>query len=124
MYPAHPYGRQATPESVAALRRSDVLAFHAANYTAQRATVTIVGDLSRAQAEAVAAQLTADLPSRACPGEHRGAAAAGRQRAADCPSGVTGASAARSAGLRRGDPDFFPLPSATIRSAAAALFHA
>jgi zinc protease len=35
MYPAHPYGRQATPASVAALLRSDVLAFHAARYTAQ-----------------------------------------------------------------------------------------
>jgi zinc protease len=37
MYGAHPYGRQATPESVAALERADVLAFHAAHYTAQRA---------------------------------------------------------------------------------------
>lgn len=63
MYGAHPYGRQATPESVSSLTRADVLAFHAANYTAQRAGVTLVGDLSREQAEAVAEQLTSAMPS-------------------------------------------------------------
>jgi zinc protease len=34
MYPAHPYGRQATPDSVKAILRDDVLAFHRATHYA------------------------------------------------------------------------------------------
>ncbi|MCB4360537.1 insulinase family protein [Quatrionicoccus australiensis] len=62
MYPKHPYGRQATPESVATLSREDLLAFHARYYNAANATITLVGDLSRAEAEAVAESLAAGLP--------------------------------------------------------------
>ncbi|MEF8700627.1 MAG: pitrilysin family protein [Candidatus Accumulibacter sp. UW26] len=109
MYPAHPYGRQATPASVAALRRSDVLAFHAARYTAQSATITLVGDLSRAQAEAVAAQLTADLQS----GPARASIAlpqlpAGSEQRIAHPASQVHLLLGLPA-IRRGDPDFFPL---------------
>jgi zinc protease len=41
MYPAHPYGRQATPEVGEHAGHGPMsFAFHAAHYTAQRATVT------------------------------------------------------------------------------------
>lgn len=63
MYPQHPYGRQAAPESVDALQRADLVAFYRKHYTAQRASVSIVGDLSRTQAEALAQQLTSALPT-------------------------------------------------------------
>ncbi|HNM76475.1 MAG TPA: pitrilysin family protein, partial [Accumulibacter sp.] len=109
MYPTHPYGRQASPETIAALNRADVVDFHAANYVAQRSTVTLVGDLSRAQAETVAEELTRDLP--------RGGAAA------DIPLAPLPAGGEQSIAhpavqahlliglpaLKRGDPDFFPL---------------
>ena len=109
MYGAHPYGRQATPASLASLQRADVLAFHAANYSAPRATLSIVGDLSRAQAEAVAEDLSAALPSApgisaiAVPllppvGERRIAHPATQAHL------LLGLPA-----LKRGDPDFFPL---------------
>jgi len=65
MYPAHPYGRQATPESLTALLRDDVLAFHAAHYGARSATIAIVGDLSRAEAEALTERLSSGLPAAA-----------------------------------------------------------
>jgi predicted Zn-dependent peptidase len=39
------------------------VAFHARYYTARGATVSIVGDLSRAEAEAIATRLTAGLPA-------------------------------------------------------------
>ena len=62
MYPNHPYGRQATPESVAALNRNDLAAFHARYYNAANASITLVGDLSRADAEKIAEAIAAGLP--------------------------------------------------------------
>ena len=62
VFPDHAYGRLPTADSVASLTRDELVAFHARHYTARGATVSIVGDLSRAEAEAVAARLTAGLP--------------------------------------------------------------
>jgi zinc protease len=109
MYVAHPYGRQATAESVAALERTNVLAFHAAHYTAPRATLAIVGDLSRAQAEAVAEDLTAALP--ASPGMTTIAVpelpSSSEQRIAH--PALQAHLLLGLPAVKRGDPDFFPL---------------
>lgn len=109
MYSSHPYGRYATPQSLTALERADVLAFHAANYTAPRAIVTIVGDLARAQAEAVAEELTAALPS--APGMTALATPelpAVREQRISHPAAQAHLLLGLPA-LSRGDPDFFPL---------------
>ncbi len=109
MYPAHPYGRQATPESLTALRREDVLAFHAAHYAARSATIAIVGDLSRAEAEALAERLSGGLPVAAAVGElpQPQLPAAGEERIAH-PAAQAHLLIGMPA-LKRGDPDFFPL---------------
>ena len=109
LYPEHPYGRHATPESLAALTRADVQAFYATHYRAERATVTLVGDLSRAQAEAIATRLVEALPS--------GVPAAALPVPQGYVAGETrivhpSAQAYVYLGLpaiQRGDPDFFPL---------------
>ena len=109
LYPEHPYGRHATPESLAALTRADVQAFYATHYRAERATVTLVGDLSRAQAEAIATRLVEALPS--------GVPAAALPVPQGYVAGETrivhpSAQAHVYLGLpaiQRGDPDFFPL---------------
>ena len=62
LYPNHPYGRQATPETVASLGRDDLAAFHARYYNAANANITLVGDLSRADAEKIAEAIAAGLP--------------------------------------------------------------
>jgi len=62
LYPAHPYGRVPTAESVEKVTRDDLVAFYTAHYGARRATVSIIGDLSRGEAEAIAQRLTAGLP--------------------------------------------------------------
>jgi len=111
MYPTHPYGRPATPETVSALERSDLADFYRSHYTAKRATVTIVGDLARSQAEELAQQLTAELPT-----------GAGATATAPAPPRLPEASEQRIAhpaaqahllmglpALKRGDPDYFPL---------------
>lgn len=63
LYPAHPYGQTTTPESVARITREDLAAFHSTHFAAKRAVVSIIGDVSRAEAEDIARQLTADLPA-------------------------------------------------------------
>lgn len=62
IYPGHPYGRMATPESVARIGRDDIVAFHRRHYVAANAVVSILGDVSRQEAEAIAVQLTEGLP--------------------------------------------------------------
>jgi zinc protease len=67
LYPGHPYGRHATPETVAAVTREDLRAFHRAHYGASRAVVAMIGAVSRAQAEEIAQRLTARLPAGSAP---------------------------------------------------------
>lgn len=113
MYPAHQYGVPSTPESVAALTRDDLPAFYAAHYKARNATLAIVGDLSRTDAEALAEQLTAALPV--------GADSEAKSTMLPAPA-LPAASEQRIAhpaaqahlliglpAVKRGDPDFFPL---------------
>ena len=109
MYPGHPYGRKATPESVHALQQTDLLDFYRRHYTAAQASITIVGDVARVQAEAIARELAAELPAAtgARPLKTPSPPKAGVVRVAH-----PAAQAHLLMGLpaiRRGDPDFFPL---------------
>ncbi len=63
LYPTHPYGWYATPESIGAITRADLVAFHRENYVASRAVVSMIGDVTRAQAEAIAEAVTGALPA-------------------------------------------------------------
>ena len=63
IYGDHPYGRIATPESVAKITREDLTQFHKTYYTASRAIVSIIGDVPRDEAERIAVQLTEALPA-------------------------------------------------------------
>ena len=48
---AHPYGALTTEESIKAITRDDVVAFHKAYFQPGRALVTVVGDVSAATAQ-------------------------------------------------------------------------
>ncbi|MDP2822481.1 MAG: pitrilysin family protein [Sulfuritalea sp.] len=63
IYPDHPYGVSPTVESVGAITREDIVAFHRQRYGARGAIVSIIGDVSRAEAEAIAQRLTEALPA-------------------------------------------------------------
>jgi zinc protease len=54
LYGAHPYGRSATEATVKAITRADVVAFHTARLRPQGALLVVAGDLSLAQARALA----------------------------------------------------------------------
>lgn len=63
-YRGHPYGLRASGEvdTVGNIARADLEDFYRGHYAAQFAVVALVGDVTRAQAEAIAIQLTSGLP--------------------------------------------------------------
>ncbi|HKB83185.1 MAG TPA: pitrilysin family protein [Burkholderiales bacterium] len=66
LYGEHPYALRTSgvPETVANLRRDDLVEFYRRHFIAGDAVVSIIGDLSRSQAAAIAEQLTAGLSHR------------------------------------------------------------
>lgn len=109
MYGSHPYGRQPTFETLQRIEPDDLRSFHAARYTARSAAVSIVGALSRAEAESLAQQLTEALPA--------GEAAAtlpppalpdGREHRVAHPAAQSHLLIGMPT-LKRGDPDFHAL---------------
>ncbi len=64
VFGAHPYGLPASGEiaSVEKLQRSDLDTFYSTHYAPHTAVVALMGDISRAEAEAIAQNLTAQLP--------------------------------------------------------------
>ncbi len=62
IYPDHPYGVVPTVESVANIQRQDLVAFHKARYAAKGAVISLIGDISRAEAEQIVQHLTEALP--------------------------------------------------------------
>lgn len=109
LYPAHPYGQKSTPQSLESLTRDDLALFYRTHYTARQATVAVVGDLSRSEAELLAQNLTAGLPT----GAPASALIAPKlQVAAEQRIAHPAAQAHLVIGMpaiKRGDPDFFPL---------------
>lgn len=63
MYPQHPYGVQPTVASVENLSRDGLVRFYRERYQARYASIAIIGDLSRSDAERIVEQLTAGLPA-------------------------------------------------------------
>lgn len=65
LYGDHPYAKRASVESVQAITRADLVAFHNTHYVANRAVISMIGDISRAEANEIAQQLTLRLPQGA-----------------------------------------------------------
>jgi zinc protease len=112
VFGTHPYALLGSGEvdSVEKITVQDLNDFYRTHYQAAHAVVAIMGDTTRAQAEAIAQQLTAQLPSSAKPNALPKVVmhiAANEQRISHPASqshiliGVPG--------MARGDPDFFPL---------------
>jgi zinc protease len=62
IYPSHAYGLIAEASTLERITRDDVTSFYRAHYAASHSVVTIVGDLSRGEAQALAEKLTSGLP--------------------------------------------------------------
>ena len=113
VYRDHPYALRGSgePETVEKLTRDELAAFHQRHYAASYAVVSMIGDVSRAEAEAIAEQLTRGLP-------RSGSAEPQLPPVTGLPDGTTrmiGHPATQAhiligaPGIRRNDPDYFPL---------------
>ena len=113
LYGDHPYSQRGAGEveTLAKLRRDDLVEFYRGYFTARDAVVSIIGDLTRSEAGAIAEQLTAGL--------NRGSQALpALPPVAQLQTAKTGriAHPATQAhiligqpGIKRLDPDYFPL---------------
>lgn len=112
VYGEHPYATppSGTPETVAALQRADLVAFHKRFYVARNAVVAIVGALSRTQAEALAQTVTGALPAGAEPPPRPQVPELSEASTINVshPSTQTHIRVGQP-GMRRGDPDYFAL---------------
>jgi predicted Zn-dependent peptidase len=63
----HPYGRTMSEESVNAISRADVVAFHRAFFQPSRAIITLVGDITPAAAKATIEKAFAEWPAGGSP---------------------------------------------------------
>ncbi len=112
VFGTHPYALLGSGEvdSVEKITVQDLSNFYRAHYQASSAVVAIMGDATRAQAEAIAEQLTAQLPVSALPSALPKVVmqiAESEQRISHPASQshiLIGAP-----GMARNDPDFFPL---------------
>jgi len=66
VYGGHPYGYEATEATLDSINVADLQAAHAAGVVACRARVSLVGAVTRVQADAIAARLLGRLPAVAC----------------------------------------------------------
>lgn len=112
VYEGHPYGSNPNgdPVSVKGLSEQDVRAFYRRYYVAKNAVVAIVGDLSPAEAKAVAQKAVSGLPT----GDKAPAlpvpaiASKAVEKRIDHPSSQTHIFLGQP-GVKRGDTDYFPL---------------
>jgi len=112
VYGNHPYATPSlgTKETVSALTRNDVIAYHKRYYTARNAIVAIVGAVDRKAAEKIAEQVVGKLPAgQAAPTLPTvKPLSAAKVEHIDYPSAQTHILMGQP-GMSRSDPDYFPL---------------
>lgn len=108
----HPYASSplGTPESVGAISREQVLAFYREFYVARNGVLVLVGGVSREQAEDIATQVAVALPEGrpAAPLPEVKPVEEARTIRVPFPSEQAHVFMGQT-GMRRGDPDYFPL---------------
>ncbi|WP_326535004.1 M16 family metallopeptidase [Pseudorhodoferax sp.] len=110
VYSGHPYGRETTEQTLAAISVDDLRAFYAQTILPCRAKVSVVGAVTRAQADQLVRQLLSRLPQARCAplppvGEVPALARAEERRipfASNQAQVLIG-----QPGIKRDDPDFF-----------------
>lgn len=111
LYGSHPYGLNDVGEidAINALQREDLLAFYRSYYVARNAVIAIIGDVSRLEAAAIAESLTEKLSSH----QQKTEIPAVQIPVAEIkriPHPATQSHIQLAyPGLRRSDPDYFPL---------------
>lgn len=109
IYGNHPYGMIASPESLERINRDDLVRFHRMRYTAGAATITLVGDLSRDEADTIARALTQALPRGGAPAAIPAPIQPQRNTTRVPHPSAQAHIIAGMPGISRNDPDYYPL---------------
>jgi zinc protease len=115
VYSGHPYGYDTTVESLSHITTADMRQVHERYLQACRAKVSIVGDVSREQADRIATQMLSHLPARPANGcdalapvPEVPALTAAVERDIAFPAAQAQVLIGQP-GYKRSDPDYFPL---------------
>ena len=111
LYGNHPYGLGSSGEitSLSTLRRQDLVDFHRSNYVSSNAVVSIMGDVSYAEATVIAERLSKDLPKGES-GDFLPPATPPISETKRISHPATQSHILTAyIGLRRDDPDYYPL---------------
>ena len=112
LYPNHPYGLDESGEidTINAMKRDDLMAFYNTYYSAKSAVIALIGDMTEAEAKAIAEELSKGLPQTPAVAK---IAEVSLPAAASVQNINHPASQAHillgSPGVKRGDVDYFPL---------------
>ena len=112
VYGSHPYGQEATPDTLAQVSLADMAAYWKRTVRACDARVSLVGAVSRAQADDVVSALLRHLPAAGCAPMPAVPEVAPLATATDVRVSMATAQAhvlLGQPGYPRSDPDFFPL---------------
>ncbi|MDD2701273.1 MAG: pitrilysin family protein [Sideroxydans sp.] len=106
----HPYGWQTEVVDIEKVQRADLLEFYRSHYGAREAVVALMGDVSRQQAEAIAQQLTAQLPQGGDVAPLPAVAGLGKSSEQRIPHPASQSHILIGVpGIARNDPDYFTL---------------
>ena len=111
VYGTHPYAHDTAgdPAAIARLTRNDLRAFYRTHYSVPNVVISLMGDITRAEAEAIAIRLTAGLPQAATvPALPKPAPTAASDTRLGHPSTQSHVLVG-GVGMARNDPDFFAL---------------
>ena len=112
VYGAHPYGQDVQPQSLAHIDTAALRQFYASHILPCRAKVSLVGQVDRAQADALVTRLLSGLPQNACPAlpavPEVAPLAAARDEHIRMDSAQTHVLIGQP-GIKRDDPDYFAL---------------
>lgn len=111
LYGTHPYAHDEAgdPAAIARLTRGDLQAFYRTHYSVPNTVISLMGDVTRAEAEAIAVRLTAGLSrAPALPALPKPVPAAASDTRIAHPSTQSHVLMG-TVGMARNDPDFFPL---------------
>jgi len=112
IYGDHPYALNEAGEvaTVQRLVQADLVAFHGVHYRARNMVVAMMGDLNRAEAEAIAERLAADLPKGDAPAPIAPVQVNAQGQENTIPHHATQSHLFMGLpGLKREDADYFPL---------------
>jgi zinc protease len=115
VYGRHPYGYEMTEATLAKISVADMRAAHAAGVAVCRARISLVGAVTRAQADALAARLLSRLPQTPCASLPPLPAVPEVEPLAQAQEKTIPFDSAQAQvligqpGFKRADPDYFPL---------------